>query len=314
MKMGNKNSGKRLYTVNKDFFKSWSPDMAYILGFTCADGNVHERTLAWDLTDKDPSNFKLLQSFNRAMGSNYPITKRNNSHRIRISNPELLLDIKKLGIIPNKKKVLEFPQIPKEHLSHFIRGFLEGDGWIVTRIRKNGGKEICAGFSNGSPNFSKGLVKSLRTMGLEKFNLRKRIKIMKNGKQTFWYQLEFYSRDAHRMLTYLYKDMKDKDIRLERKYKKYLEAMKFFEEQEKRKKLGRKNLKIQKKFGEETSELIRSLLKENLIPREIAKKLNISLATLYRWMDKMKIRKLTKRGSKEWNNRIIKSKKRIKNG
>ncbi|MAG40206.1 hypothetical protein CMI41_04540 [Candidatus Pacearchaeota archaeon] len=312
MKMGNRNSGKQKYEINKDFFKIWSSDMAYILGFSCADGNVHERTLAWELTDKHISNLKLLKSFNKAMRSNYPIKKRKNSYRLRVSNSYLIEDIKKLGIIPNKKKILKFPHVPKRYLSHFLRGFLDGDGWVVTRIRKNGAKEICAGFSNGSKEFTERLIDSLRIVGLEKFNPRKRVKLTKKGIETYCYQLEFYSNNANKLLEFTHGNLSDEDIRLERKYKKFLDSKKFFIEQEEIKHLGRKNLRIQKKYGEKTAEIIKNLLEESLIPREIAKKLGISLPTLYRWMDKMRIRKSTKRGSTEWSDKVIKSRRLVK--
>ena len=58
--MGNKNSGKRIYKINEDFFNKWSSQMAYILGFTCADGNVYGRSLSWDLSDKFESNLKAI--------------------------------------------------------------------------------------------------------------------------------------------------------------------------------------------------------------------------------------------------------------
>jgi len=310
--MGNKNSGKRKYYINKYFFKTWSSEMAYILGFTCADGNVYRGTLAWDLTNKHLSNLKLLQDFNTAMESNYPIDKRKKSYRLRISENCLLEDIKKLGIIPNKKKILDFPNVPKKYLPHFIRGFLEGDGWIVTRIRENGGKEICVGFSNGSLKFMTGLVKSLKNMGLKKFNLRKRNKLMKNGKLAIYYQMEFYSNNAHQILTYIYESLKENDICLDRKYKKFIEAKKLFLEQTEINKFGRTSIQIQEQYGNPTETIIKTfLIKEHLIPREIAKQLNVSISTIYRWMDKMNIRKPTKRGSKEWQDRVINGKKLV---
>jgi len=136
MKMGNINSGKRLYNINEDFFKLWNSKMAYILGFTCADGNIYNKTLSWDLSNKDISNLKLLKSFNMALNSNYPIINRPFSYRLKISNPIILRDIKKLGIVPNKTKILLFPHVPEKYLNHFIRGFLDGDGWIITSIMK----------------------------------------------------------------------------------------------------------------------------------------------------------------------------------
>jgi hypothetical protein len=44
--------------INKDFFKKWSFEMAYILGFLFADGNIiHTKRATWfwslQITDKD---------------------------------------------------------------------------------------------------------------------------------------------------------------------------------------------------------------------------------------------------------------------
>jgi hypothetical protein len=310
MKMGTRNSGKRLYQINKLFFRDWTSQMAYILGFTCADGNVHGRTLAWDLTDKYISNLQLLKSFNIAMGSNYPIRKKTNSFRLRVSAKEILEDIKKLGVIPNKKKVLIFPDVEKEYLSHFIRGFLEGDGWIITRIRKNGGKEISVGFSNGSRDFMKRLAELLsKNLGLKNYNLRKREKRTKGSDVSFCYQLEYYSNRADKILDFLYGSIDTEDLVLNRKYEKMILARRAFLEQEKLKKLGRKLSKFEERGGDVVFLIKRCLNEENLIPREISENLGISLSSLYRFMDRWEIRKLEKRGSKEWSRRIIKSRK-----
>ena len=307
--MGNENSGKRLYEINKYFFRNWSSQMAYILGFTCADGNVHGRTLAWDLTDKYISNLQLLNSFNFAMGSNYPVEKRNNSFRLRVSNKNVLIDIKKLGIIPNKKKILAFPEVPKKYLNHFIRGFLDGDGWVVTRVRKNGGKEICVGFSNGSYDFMKRLVELFsENLGLKGHNLRKREKLTKKGNISICYQLEYYSSKAYKILDFLYGSMDTEDLVLNRKYEKMIIATQIFLEQEKIKGLGRRFFKFEEESGKDIILLIKRYLdEENLIPREIAKKIGISLSALYCFMDKQGIRKFEKRGSKKWSQRVLKS-------
>jgi len=242
------------------------------------------------------------------MESNYPIQVRSNSYKLKISNPRILGDIQKLGIVPNKSKVLLYPTIPKEYIFHFIRGFLDGDGWVVTRVRKNGSKEICIGFCNGSYNFMRGLVSSLNTViGLNRFNLRRREKITKKGKKTCWYQLEFYSRDAYNLLTSLYGSLGKEDLFLKRKYNKFLEARDFFKEQEESNFFGRKGVRLKKRFNEDIEKVIIRLLNDDLLPREIALKLEISLSTLYRWFDKYKIRIFAKRGSEEWLKRIIKS-------
>lgn len=315
MKMGTISSGKILYRVNEKFFKVWTSQMAYILGFTCADGNVYGRSLGWDLTDKYISNFELLKSFNVAMSSDYPIMKRSNSFRLRISNRKILDNIKKLGIIPNKKKVLVFPSVPKKYLNHFIRGFLDGDGWIISRIRKNKGREICVGFSNGSYDFMNKLV----MLFAEKFefrncNLRKRKKKMKNGDFSVCYQLEFYSEKARKILDFLYGGLSDKDLILGRKYEKMIEAISNYEYKKRNKKLGYRFVNADFDFNGNIEMAIKKMLNEkNMIPREVAEKIGVSLSSLYRFMDRFNIRKLEKRGSSEWNKKILKSRRIVEN-
>ncbi|MEA3248715.1 MAG: hypothetical protein U9Q73_03360, partial [Nanoarchaeota archaeon] len=81
-------------------------------------------------------------------------------------------------------------------------------------------------------------------------------------------------------------------------------------EQQREKKLGRKLFKLENKYGESMVFIIEKYLKEdNLIPREIAERLNVSLSTLYRQMDKFGIRRLEKRGTAEWCRRVIKSRR-----
>ncbi len=306
MKMGNKNSGERKYVINENFFDRWSSQMAYILGFTCADGNVHERTLSWDLSDKYKSNYDLLRSFNASMKSNYPIIRRSGAFRLRVTNSRVLSHVMRLGIVPNKNKILEFPNVPKKYLRHFIRGFLDGDGWIVTRIRRNGGKEVCVGFSNGSFEFMKSLVSVFTNeLGIVHSNLRKRSKLTKNGKEVVYYQLDYYSGNAMNILNYLYSNLNSFDLALRRKYKKVEEAGKFHDYNLKINNFGRSFVEIENRFGEG---IIERFLNDGLIPREIAEKFGISLSTLYRIMDRRGIRKIAERGSDEWSQRIIKSK------
>lgn len=292
MRMGNINSGKRLYEVNRNFFKVWSSKMAYILGFTCADGNVHGRTLAWDLSDKHISNIELLKSFNIAMESNYPLKKRDKSYRLRVSNQMILKDIGKLGIVPNKKKILTFPDVPKNYLRHFIRGFLDGDGWIVSRVRSNGGREVCVGFSNGSYAFMLSLAEILASrLGLKDYNLRKREKKMKNGDLSYCYQLEYYSKRANMILELLYGSLDSEDLMLGRKYERMIVAKANFLEEEKRKEMGALFYNYEQDKNIDVIDFVgKCYWRERLLPREIADQLGVSLSALYRFMNKFKIK------------------------
>lgn len=289
--------------------------MAYIFGFTCADGNVYKNVLSWDLSNKFKSNLELLKNFNKTLESNYPIKSKEFSYRLSFSNSEIVKDIKELGIIPNKKKVLIFPKVPEKYLKDFIRGFLDGDGWVMTRKRKGKYNEICVGFSNGSSNFMKGLIDVFQSrLGISSFNLRCREKKTKFGDISKTYQLEFYSINANKILSFLYEGLSESDLFLQRKYDKYLETQIYFTETEKIKKFGRKWLHTENSFGEIMEKLLRkNLIEEKRIPKEMANNLGISLSTLYRWLDKSGIRTFENRGSKEWSKKIIFSKELIKN-
>jgi hypothetical protein len=303
---------KPIYSINEHFFKFWSSKMAYILGFTCADGCIYKKTLSWELSNKYDSDKELLIKFNKVMNSNYPIKERHNSIRLRISNPSILKDIRSLGITENKSKTLSFPKIPDEFLPHFIRGVLDADGWISFRIRKR--EEFCVGFSSGSIEFMKDLVNKLNIfVKIERFNLRRRTKITKNKSFSNVYQLEFYSENAIKLIKFLYGNLREDDLYLKRKYERQLLARESFHKTNNVRHFGNKWLRLEKEKESKMNDLLRTFFKEGLIPKDMALKLGISLSTLYRWLDKSGVRTLERRGSEEWNRRIISS-RNIKNG
>jgi len=284
------------YKVNQSFFKYWNSQMAYILGFTFADGNIHYSTLAWDLKD----DIELLKKINKAMKSNYPIKKRKNSFRLRISNPTTFQDIQKLGIIPNKSKTCQFPNVPEVFFRDFIRGFLDGDGWISTRKKK---MEISVGFSNGSYKFLEELTKKLnKFLSLTTNNLRTKKKITKKGKISVAYQIEWYGLNAFKIIKFLYDDLRKNDLFLQRKYKKQIEAKGIYEEISSG---GKKYRDIENKYKIPIQELLQKLLVgKKYTGVEIAQKLGVHSSSVYRWLEKTKVRMPAKRGSELWIKRV----------
>ena len=47
-----------------------------------------------------------------------------------IHSKEIKKDLAELGIGPNKSLTVPFPDIPEEFLPSFVRGVIDGDGWI----------------------------------------------------------------------------------------------------------------------------------------------------------------------------------------
>ncbi len=280
----------RKYTFNEDFFKVWSSQMAYVLGFACADGNVYFSTLAWDLSDKFESNKILLEKINYAFSSTYPIRKRKASHRLRLNSSILTGDLREMGIMPNKKKILKFPNVPDEFLRDFIRGFLDGDGWVSIRSRENCLKEFSIGFSNGSLDFMNVLIKKLGdNVSLSGHNLRTRKKITPNDVKTITYQLEYYSHNAFKLIKYLYDDLDQDDLYLGRKFNKQIEAREVYLEYSlKSKKLRNKESEFKDKMKNILHKL---MIDENLNGAQIAKVLGVHSSSVYRWLKKFNIKR-----------------------
>lgn len=111
------------YDVNEEFFRSWSSDMAYVLGLTLTDGTM-------TLAQKDRH---ILEQVNDVMSSTYPIRYRDNVHKLAISRKAIVEGLAALGITERKSFTTEMPDVPPEYLADFLRGVIDGDGWVQDR-------------------------------------------------------------------------------------------------------------------------------------------------------------------------------------
>ena len=118
----------------------------------------------------------------------------------------------KKGCIPNKSLVLKFPSydtVPKELMSHFIRGYFDGDGCIslhqqVHSIRK----EVSL---LGTKEFLEGILKETGIGGTA-------IKKEKRTESNTYY-IAWHKKEGDEMLNYMYGNA---SVYLQRKYNKYL--------------------------------------------------------------------------------------------
>lgn len=197
-------------TLNKNFFKKWSPEMAYILGFFAADGNLtlgRRSNHYIEFTSTDP---KIVFKIRDLFGSNHKITKRKrdynqkDSFRIQIGSRTMFQDIKNLGFTPNKSKTLRYPNIPKEFFRDFVRGYFDGDGHVITgvykkRNRAKSNRILHSGFTSGTEEFLKKLHNDL----LQKNIVRGGSRYHSKG-----YRLSFAKFDSMRLYKFLYKNKK----------------------------------------------------------------------------------------------------------
>jgi hypothetical protein len=216
-------------TKNQNFFKKWTPEMAYVLGFFTADGNMLKNKrgahfIEFQITDK-----KLLQDIRNILGSNHKISviKRNSKwktvYRLQIGSKEVFNDLLKIGLTPNKSKTIKLPKIPDKYFQHFTRGYFDGDGNVLFGYfkksdRKSRSPILLTRFTSGS----KSILKSL------KIKLKDLIKV--NGslycKKDDSSQLSYSTNDSKKIFNFIYNDGKIKKlIYLKRKYNIYLKAM-----------------------------------------------------------------------------------------
>lgn len=119
-------------TVNSDFFRTMSPELAYILGLWITDGCAYERgSYSIGLKDKD-----VIEWVAKTIGYKnkiWEITEKLNTSKryyIQFTNQAVKEVFDHYGIVPKKSFITQIPDIPKEFMPHFMRGVFEGDGSI----------------------------------------------------------------------------------------------------------------------------------------------------------------------------------------
>lgn len=206
------------YEINSNYFKKWTPEMAYVLGFIASDGNVskhgnaHMLQIACD--DKD-----VIEKIRVALRGKRPILEKGRfngkvSYQFRVSDIEIFNDLLSLGITPRKSLTLKAPIISKKFVPHYLRGFFDGDGSVsVSR----------------SGNITSTWYTASLSMGEFLFNVTKNIcpefkgKIQKLSKNKgYFYSITLGKRDSLLLFKFLYKDA---TIYMERKYRKFVEGL-----------------------------------------------------------------------------------------
>ncbi|MFA5234046.1 MAG: hypothetical protein WC390_06550 [Sulfurimonas sp.] len=138
------------YNFNEHFF-DWidTEEKAYFLGFLYADGCYYppHNKIAIELAQYDVD---ILEKFKKIIDSDYPLYKCskktpngqiNEYYQFYLCNEYFSKRCCELGIVPRKSLILTFPtqeQVPEHLLSHFIRGYYDGDGgmFINDKMKK----------------------------------------------------------------------------------------------------------------------------------------------------------------------------------
>lgn len=161
-------TGKRKYSLNKEFFSEYTPESCYVAGFIAADGCVCKGLLTISLSIVDE---EFLVSLKDLLSSTAPVRQKDNNGnpcvRLDVHSVELVGDLKEYFDIRENKSLTFIPplnKIPLNMRKYFMLGMFDGDGTITgSFINQNyfnpsygitGTQETCVAFKDfvGKPD------------------------------------------------------------------------------------------------------------------------------------------------------------------
>ena len=213
---GIKSKSSKKYLYNDDIFENIDSEYkSYWLGFLFADGYVRNRKnvgseLKLKLCASDKQH--LIKFKNFITNDNIPIVyeeyRNSKSYKISINSKKIVSDLMNKGCVNKKSKIIKFPEfISEELLSHFIRGYFDGDGSI-----SYSDKHINLNFVCGSKIFLQKLSLFLSI----KTNCK--IANLVGSSENYKYLSYSSKDDLHKLYDYIYRKS---NIFLDRKKEKY---------------------------------------------------------------------------------------------
>ncbi len=222
---------------NKNFFKEWSDEMAYVLGLICTDGNLHIR--------KDKSGYKLgiltfaqkekelVEKFLSLMDCNATIrfkerkeletTTAGELYYFNIGNNDIANDLQRLGVTTNKSLDMKFPDIPDRYFRHFVRGLFDGDGSVYLQ---NSSATLIVKLLSGSLKFMESLNALMFSNGFPLLKISTRYSEKDDGTKMPNHNVICYSAKStvKHFFNFIYSGVPEK-IYYNRKYNKFLDNL-----------------------------------------------------------------------------------------
>lgn len=209
----------RKYTIDDDFFKFQTHDMAYILGLIAADGSIalKENAISIQLRDYDS---EILEKIKKVLKSSRPIDYYTDSKgisyaKLQFWSKTIKDDLAKYNIVPKKTFILMLPTfLAEEYWISYIRGYFDGDGCITQH-------DGTIAFS--IEGASKPIIEWIRSVFANKYAItNNKIYIKKTLTDKLIYNNVYYGEKAKKIYDLLYVP---NSLKLERKYIKFTELV-----------------------------------------------------------------------------------------
>lgn len=214
--------------LNHDFFKKWSPEMAYVLGFFAADGSMLKNRRGGCFIEFNITDRVVLYQIRAAISSNHKITKRpsrspkwKDIYRIQIGSREWFADLSRLGLTQHKSNTLRFPKVPKKYMGDFVRGYFDGDGCVYFKRLKYADRKykrwaLLTLFTSGSKQFLESLWEILKQHDIQGGSLKNK---------TRGFELVLSHKDSLALYRLMYHTAFTTELYLPRKYNLFTKAM-----------------------------------------------------------------------------------------
>ena len=142
-------------------------DSAYWLGFLYADGSVRKNRneITLDLQEQDRQTVEDFHNYCKNKNSirTHKIVRNGKtyiSYTSGFSNAQVKNNLINLGCVPKKSLILTFPteqQVPQKFIYDFVRGYIDGDGYVQYDYNKHRYRIIIL----GTKEFLQGLIQRL---------------------------------------------------------------------------------------------------------------------------------------------------------
>ena len=225
---------KQELSVNEQYFKEIdTPAKAYYLGFLMADGWIMSDFHSWGIGLQEQDKYILerlakeinfLGEIKNAQQSEAKFIPQHNPNAqypvLVVKSTNMCKDLILHGIVPKKTGKETLPRdLDKNLIRHFIRGFIDGDGWVIWNKHKKFNVGVCSSSMNILLSIKEYLEETFPEMTDYKI-----ISKIKESSSVKVYYYNLYGEHADKVLQHLYADT---DLYLDRKYQKYLEYLNY---------------------------------------------------------------------------------------
>ena len=171
--------------LHESLFSQWSQPMAYLLGYIFTDGSLSRPAQGSSRVTISSVDREHLEKLAAILGEDVKVKSGKQSkkgfsgngdhyiHWIEFTRPEMIQDLRRLGLTERKSLTMQFPDVPEEFLRDFIRGCWDGDGSIMVQDRY-GHKQLTASYVCGSEAFIQEMRTRLDNRGFGRLTIHTR--------------------------------------------------------------------------------------------------------------------------------------------